>query len=96
MLSISLLLDVVLGTTLLSLAGIVLLLVLGLRTGISRQAGDTSTDGTRHAISNAGAKVVELTLGLLLLSLEVLLATALLQALELKSQSHFKRVCDRS
>lgn len=80
-LSLGLLLDVVLGTALLGLAGVVLLLVLGLG---GRVAGDTS-DGAAHGsgdtVCDAGAKVGQLALGLLLLALEVLLATRGLQGL---------------
>lgn len=74
-----------LGTTLLSLADIVLLLVLGPSRGVTSDAGESTADSARNTVSNAGAEVVQLALGLLLLALEVLLATGLLQGLDSES-----------
>lgn len=80
-LSLSLLLDVVLGTALLGLAGVVLLLVLGLGARVTRDAGDGAAHGAGDAVCDARAEVRELALGLLLLALEVLLAALGLQRL---------------
>lgn len=80
-LSIGLLLDVVLGTALLGLAGVVLLLVLGLGGRVAGDTGDGAAHGTRDAVCDAGAEVRELALGLLLLALEVLVSALALQRL---------------
>lgn len=80
-LSSGLLVEVGLNTTLLSLALVVLGLVLGLVSLVASDAGDGTTDGTRDAVGNTGAEIVELSLGLLLLALGVLLNTLLLQRL---------------
>lgn len=76
-----LLVEVGFNTTLLSLALVVLGLVLGLVSLVASDAGDGTTDGTRDAVGNTGAEIVELSLGLLLLALGVLLNTLLLQRL---------------
>lgn len=73
-LGLSLLLDVVLGTALLGLAGVVLLLVLSLGGRVAHDAGDSTAHGAGDAVCDARAEVRELALGLLLLALEVLLA----------------------
>lgn len=73
--SLSLLLDVRFSATLQRLAGVVLLLVLSLGSLISREAGDSTADSSGDTVTNAGAQVGKLAAGLLLLSLEVLLAT---------------------
>lgn len=70
-----------LSTALLRLAGVVLLLVLGLGSRVAGDAGDGAAHGARHAVCDAGAEVRELSLGLLLLALEVLLAALRLQRL---------------
>ena len=70
-----------LRTALLGLASIVLLLVLGLGSLVASDASDSAAECARHTVSYAGAKVVELTLGLLLLAFEVLLTARLLQIL---------------
>lgn len=80
-LSLSLLLNVVLGTALLGLASVVLLLVLGLGGRVASDAGDGATHSSGDAICDARAEVRQLALGLLLLALEVLLATLGLQRL---------------
>lgn len=77
-LSLRLLLDVILGTALLRLALGTHLLVVGLASLVTRDAREGAADGTLGAASEAGAKVAELALGLLLLALEVLLAAGLL------------------
>lgn len=74
-LSLGLLLDRSLSAALLGLAGVVLLLILGLGGLVARQAGDGTTKGASDAIGGAGAKVGELAFGLLLLTLEVLLTS---------------------
>lgn len=70
-----------LGTALLGLAGVVLLLVLGLGARVTRDAGDGAAHGAGDAVCDARAEVRELALGLLLLALEVLLAALGLQRL---------------
>lgn len=70
-----------LSTTLLGLANVVLVLVVSLGGLVTGDTGDGTAEGTGHTVSNTGAKVVELTLGLLRLALEVLLAAGLLQRL---------------
>lgn len=79
--SLRLLLDIGLSTALLCLAGVVLLLVLGLSGLVARDASDSSADGAADAVGGAGAEVGELALGLLLLTLEVLLAARVLERL---------------
>lgn len=73
-----LLLDVVLGATLLCLALIVQLLVVLLTFLISSEAGDGATNSSLSTVSHAVAVVVQLALCLLLLALEVLLTSSLL------------------
>lgn len=80
-LGLGLLLDVVLGAALLGLAGVVLLLVLGLGGRVARDSRDGAAHGSRDAVRDAGAQVRELPLGLLLLALEVLVAALGLQRL---------------
>jgi hypothetical protein len=81
LLGLGLLEDVVLSTALLGLALVVLALVLVLGTLVAGQASHGAADGTGDTVANAAGVVVDLALGLLLLTLEVLLATSLLQAL---------------
>lgn len=79
--SLSLLLDVVLSAALLGLADIVLLLVLGLPNAVPSQTGEGISSGTGGAIGYARGEVGYLSLGLLLLALEVLLTSGLLEVL---------------
>lgn len=80
-LSIGLLEDVVLSTTLARLAGVVLVLILLLGGSVASHAGESSTDGAGDTVTNTLGVVVDLTLGLLLLALEILLTTGLLKTL---------------
>lgn len=75
-----------LSTTLLSLARVVHILVVLLASLVPSQAGNSTANGTLDAVSNAGGIVVQLALGLLLLSFEVLLATLLLKVLQCVSE----------
>lgn len=70
-----------LGTALLRLAGVVLLLVLCLCSRVAGDAGDGAAHCSRDAVCDSGAEVRELSLGLLLLALEVLVAALALQIL---------------
>lgn len=79
--SVGLLLNISLGATLLSLASVMLLLVVGLSSLIARQASDGTANGARDTIGHARAKIGELATSLLLLTLEVLLASLLLEVL---------------
>lgn len=56
-LGLSLLLDVVLSTTLLSLAGVVLLLVLSLCSRVASDARDGTANGARDAVCDSRAQV---------------------------------------
>lgn len=80
-LSSSLLVEVGLNTTLLSLALVVLGLIFCLVSTVASDASNSTTDSARDAVGNTRAQVVELALGLLLLALLVLLSTLLLQRL---------------
>lgn len=80
-LGLGLLLDIVLSTTLLGLALSAHLLVVSLSSLVAGQARDGTTDGALSAVSNAGAKVMKLASGFLLLALKVLLTAGLLQGL---------------
>jgi hypothetical protein len=71
----------VLDTALLGLALSAHLLVVRLAGVVAREARDGTTDGALDAAGDTGAKVAELTLGLLLLALEVLLAAGRLEGL---------------
>jgi hypothetical protein len=82
LLSLSLLGEVVLYTTLLGLALIVLLLVLGLGAGVTCEAGNRSAESTSCAIGDARAEITQLALGFTLLARQVLLATLLLKRLQ--------------
>ena len=79
--SLRLLLDIVLGTALCGLASIVHLLVLSLLGTVTRQACHSVANGTANAVRCTGSIVGELTASFLLLALEVLLPTGLLQIL---------------
>lgn len=81
LLSLSLLLKVMLDTALSGLALGVQLVVVGLALLVAGDVGNGAADGALDAITDARTKVVELTLGLLLLALEVLLTAGVLQGL---------------
>ena len=81
LLNLGLLLNVVLSTPLLRLAGVMLMLILGLLGAVSRQACDSTSDGACNPISCPRGEVANLATSLLLLSLEVLLTSGLLQVL---------------
>lgn len=68
-------------TPLLSLAHIMLLLCTQLSLSITRQASNSSIDCALHAVGDTSPEVVELTLGFLALTLEILLATFLFELL---------------
>lgn len=70
-----------LGATLSGLASVVLVLVLPLSSSVAGQARDGSADSAADTVTNTPGVVAYLTLGLLLLALEVLLAASLSQAL---------------
>lgn len=70
-----------LSTTLLSLSGIVLILVLGLLDAITGQARDSASYGASDAVRSSRGKIVELATSLLLLALEVLFTARLLERL---------------
>lgn len=74
-----LLLDVVLSTTLLGLANVMLLLSLELGITITSNTSDRSAHGTADSVGDTRAKVVELTLSLLALALGVLLSALALE-----------------
>jgi len=78
---ISLLVDVMLGTTLLGLADVVLVLVLRLLSAVTSHARDSVAERALGAVRQAGGEVVELAASLLLLALAVLLPTGLLEVL---------------
>jgi hypothetical protein len=80
-LSLGLLLDVVLDTTLASLALSTELVVLGLLLLVAGKVGDSTANGTLGTLADARAEVAELTLGLLVSTLKVLLTAGLLQGL---------------
>ena len=88
LLSLRLLRDIVLGTTLPRLAGIMLMFILGLLAAVAGETSNRAANSAGDAVSHARCVVADLTLGLLLLSLEVLLATGLLQVLCHMSVSH--------
>lgn len=58
---------------------LVVVLLAGL---VTSQAGNGTTERALSAVGHAGAEVAELTLGLLLLALEVLLAAGVLERLQ--------------
>ena len=74
LLSFGLLLDVVLGAALLSLADIVLVLILGLGRLVTGDTGEGAAGGADDAVGNTAREVGNLTLSLLLPTLKVLLA----------------------
>jgi hypothetical protein len=76
-----LLLDIVLSTSLLSLANIMLLLSLQLCVSITSNTRNGALDGTSSTVCNTRAEVVELTLGFLAFAFGVLLGTCALKIL---------------
>ncbi|KAI6752862.1 hypothetical protein HG530_013614 [Fusarium avenaceum] len=76
-----LLLDVVLDTTLASLSLGTELVVLGFLLLVTGKVGDSTSNGTLGTLADTRAEVTELTLGLLVSSLKVLLTAGLLQGL---------------
>jgi hypothetical protein len=80
-LSLGLLLDVVLDTTLASLALSTELVVLGLLLLVAGKVGDSTANGTLGTLADTRTEVAELTLGLLVSTLKVLLTAGLLQGL---------------
>lgn len=71
-----------LGTALLSFSSVVLLLVLRLGSLVARQTRNSTANGASGTIRNARAEIAQLTTSLLLLTLEILLATLLLNVLQ--------------
>lgn len=80
-LGLGLLLDIMLGPALLSLALSAHLLVVSLASLIASQPADSAADGTLGSVAHTVAQVRELTPGLLLLTLTVLLTAGLLEGL---------------
>lgn len=76
-----LLLDIMLGTTLLGLSNIMLLLSLQLSITVTSDTSDSTSNGTSNTISNTRAEIAELTLSLLTLSFGVLLGSLALEVL---------------
>ena len=70
-----------LNTTLASLALSTELVVVSLLLLVAGEVGDGTTESTLDTVANARAEVAELTLGLLVSTLEVLLTARLLQGL---------------
>jgi hypothetical protein len=87
-----LLLDIMLGTTLLGLSNIMLLLRSQLCVTVSGDTSDRTSDGTSNTVSNTRAKITKLTLGFLALSFGVLLGSLALEVLSKQLDSvHVKR-----
>lgn len=80
-LSFSLLLNIVLSTTLLSLALIMLLLVLSLGSFVTSQAGSDATKGASSTVRDSRSQITELAASLLLLTFKVLLTASSLESL---------------
>jgi hypothetical protein len=80
-LSLSLLLDIVLDTTLTGLALGTELVVVSLLLLVAGEVGDGASDSTLNTVTDTRSQVTELTLSLLVASLKVLLTTLLLQGL---------------
>jgi hypothetical protein len=80
-LSLSLLLDIVLDATLTGLALGTKLVVVSLLLLVAGEVGDGASYSTLGTIADTRSQVTELTLGLLVTSLEVLLTALLLQGL---------------
>lgn len=82
-LCLSLLLDVVLNTTLAGLALSTKLVVVGLLLLVAGEVGDSTTNSTLDTVADASTEIAELTLGLLVSTLEILLMASLLQGLSI-------------
>lgn len=82
--SLSFLLEVCLNTSLLRLAVSTHLVVVFLALVVAHHAGHGTADNTLSTASHATNEIVDLALGLLLLALEVLLATGILERLLFK------------
>ena len=80
-LSLGLLLNIVLNTTLAGLALGTELVIVSLLLLVTGKVGDGASDSALNTLANAGTQVAELTLGLLVASLKVLFTALLLQAL---------------
>ena len=83
--SLSFLLEVCLNTTLLCLAVSAHLVVVFLALVIAHHVGHRAANNALSTARHATSKIVELALGLLLLALEVLLATGILERLSFTS-----------
>ena len=83
LLGLSLLLDISLNTTLGGLAVSAHLVVVSLALIVTHDTSHGTTNDTLGAVSDAAGEIAKLALGLLLLSLEILLATGVLQGLQL-------------
>lgn len=81
LLSGSLLVQVQLDSTLSRLALVVHVLIFGLLSAVTCQGGHRTTDGTLSTITDTLSEIGQLTLSFLSLTLEVLIATLLLEAL---------------
>lgn len=79
--SIGLLGDIMLGTALQGLAGVVLLLVLSLLGTVANHTGSGTANSARSPVTDTREVVASLAGSLLLLTLEVLLASGLLKVL---------------
>jgi hypothetical protein len=76
-----LLLNIVLGTSLLRLPNIMLLLSLQLRIPITSDTSDCTTNGTSNPVCDSGTEIIELALGFLAFSFGVLLSACALKIL---------------
>lgn len=82
-LCLSLLLEIVLNTTLAGLALSTKLVVVSLLLLVAGEVGDGATKSTLDTLADASAEITELTLGLLVSTLEILLVASLLQGLSI-------------
>jgi response regulator RpfG family c-di-GMP phosphodiesterase len=82
-LSLGLLLEVVLNTTLAGLALSTKLVVVSLLFLVAGEVRDGTTKSTLDTVADASAEIAELTLGLLVSTLEILLMASLLQGLSI-------------
>lgn len=76
--------NIILRTALLSLARVMLLLVLCLLRAVTHQTRNGATNSASDAVRSPRSKIVQLATSLLLLSLEVLPTTLLLEVLQVK------------
>lgn len=81
LIGLSLLLNIVLGTALLGLALSPHLVVVSLTALVAGEAGDGTANSALSAVADTSTKVLELALGLLLLTLQVLFASLGLECL---------------